>query len=103
MAVGGELSQGGHPMACYRKKLTPTEDRYCVTDCKLTAIYLVCMKWRHYLHGNVCNIYTDHEPLIYNFVQPHLNGHQACGLERLAKLNLKVHCAPSVDNIPAVL
>ena len=68
VAVGGELSQGGRPVAFFSKKLTPAEARYHVTDRELMAIYLACMKWRHYLHGNVCNIYTDHEPLIYIFV-----------------------------------
>ena len=68
VAVGGELSQGGHPVAFYNKKLTPDESHYHVTDRELMAVYLACMKWRHYLHGNVCHMYTDHEPLIYIFV-----------------------------------
>ena len=55
-------------MAFFSKKLSPAESRYHVTDRELMAIYLACMKWRHYLHGNVCNIHTDHEPLIYIFV-----------------------------------
>ena len=55
-------------MAFYSKKLTPAESCYHVTDRELMGVYLGCMKWRHYLHGNVCHIYTDHEPLVYIFV-----------------------------------
>ena len=83
------------------KNLTPAESRYHVTDGELMDVYLGCMKWRHYLHGNVCNVYNDHEPLIYNFVQPHLNARQAHWLERLSKLNLKVHYVPGKNNVVA--
>jgi hypothetical protein len=31
--------------------------------------------YRHYLLGNVCNIYTDHKSLKYIFTQPELNMH----------------------------
>ena len=101
VAVGGELSQCGHPVAFYSKKLTPAESGYHVTDLELMGVYLGCMKWRHSLHGNVCHIYTDHEPLVYIFVQPHLNACQARWLERLAELNLEVHYEPGKDNIVA--
>ena len=39
VAVGAELSQNGQLVAFYIKKLTPTEDRYHVTDRELLAIY----------------------------------------------------------------
>ena len=88
-------------MAFYNKKLTPAEIRYHVTDHELVGVYLGCMKWRHNLHGNVYHIYTDHEPLVYIFVQPHLNARQARWLERLAELNLEVHYVPGKDNVVA--
>ena len=101
VAVCGELSQRGRPVAFYSKKLTPTESRCHVTDRKLTGVYLGCMKWRHYLHGNVCHIYTDYEPLVYIFAQPHLNTRQARWLKHLAELNLEVHYVPGKDNVIA--
>ena len=101
VAVGGELSQYRHPVAFYSKKLTPADSRYHVTDRELMVVYLGCMKWKHYLHGNVCHFYTDHEPLVYIFVQPHLNACQAHWLERLAELNLEVHYVPGKNNIVA--
>ena len=101
VAVGGELSQRGHPVAFYSKNLTPTESHYHVTDRELMGMYLGCMKWWHYLHGNMCHIYTDYEPLVYIFIQPHLNARQAHWLECLAELNLEVYYAAGKDNIVA--
>ena len=99
--MGGELSQGGRPAVFYSKKPTPAESCYHVTNRELMAVCLACMKWRHYLHGNVCHVYTDHEPLTYIFVKPHLNARQARWLEHLAKLELKVHYVPGKENIAA--
>ena len=101
VAVGRELSQRGRPVAFYSKKLTHAESRYHVTDRELMGVYLGCMKWRHYLHGNMCHIYTDHGPLVYIFVQPHLNARQARWLECLAELSLEVQYVPGKDNVAA--
>ena len=101
VTMGGDLLQRGCLVVFYSNKLNPTESRYHVTDLELMGVYLGCMKWRHYLYGNVCYIYTDHEPLVYIFVQTHLNAHQAHWLERLAELNLEVHYVPGKDNIVA--
>ena len=65
VAVGAELSQNRQIVAVYSKKLTPTEDRYHITDWDLLAIYQACIKWRQYLHGHRYSIYTDHKPLTY--------------------------------------
>ena len=67
IAVGAELLQNGQPVVFYSKKLTPTEARYHVTDQELLAIYQACMKWRQYLHGHRCTIYTDHKLLTYPY------------------------------------
>ena len=45
-AVGGELVQGGRPVAFFSKKLTPAENRYHVTDGEMMGMYLTFMKWR---------------------------------------------------------
>ena len=45
VAVGGELAQGGCPVAFFSKNLTPAESRYHVTDRELMGVYLACMKW----------------------------------------------------------
>ena len=70
-------------------------------DREFTAIFQACMKWRQYLHGNKCTVYTDHEPLKYFDVQPHLNARQAHWLEHLAELDLSIVYKPGVDNVAA--
>ena len=85
-------------MAFFSKKPTSTEARYHVTDREFMAVFKACMKWHHYLHGNKCTIYTDHEPLKYIYVQPHINAYQANWLEHLAELELY---KPGVENVAA--
>ena len=46
-------------------------------------------------------MYTDHEPLKYIYVQPHLNARQARWLERLAELDLNIVYKPGVENVAA--
>ena len=98
VAVGAELSQNGQPVAFYSKKITPTEARYHVTDHELLAIYQACMKWRQYLHGHRCTIYTDHKPHTYLYTQPYLNARQAQWLEHLAELDLQTIYRPGLQN-----
>ena len=88
-------------MVFFSKKLTPMEARYHVMDKEFMAIFKACMKWRQYLHGNKCTIYTDHEPLKNIHVQPHLNACQACWMEYLAELDLSVVYKPEVENVAA--
>ena len=99
VALGAELSQGGKSVAFFSKKLTPTEARYHMTDRELMAIYAACMKWRQYLHGNRCIVYTDHKALTYIYNQPHLNSRQARWLERLAELDVHIVYKPGVTNV----
>ena len=68
VAIGAELSQNGQSVAFFSKKLTSPEARYHVTYRELFAIYQACMKWRQYLHGHKCTIYTDHKPLTYLYM-----------------------------------
>ena len=75
VAAGAELSQIGQSVALYSKKPTPSEARYYVTDKELLSIYPCYMKWRQYLHGHKCTVYTDYKPLTYLYTQPHLNVH----------------------------
>ena len=42
-------------------------------------------------------MYTDHEPLKYIYVQPHLNARQARWLEQLAELDLNIVYNFSLD------
>ena len=68
-------------------------------DREFVAILKACMKWHQYLDGNKCTICTDHEPLKYIYVQPHLNARQAGWLEHMAELDLSIVHKPGVENV----
>ena len=89
------------PCGILQQKLLPTEAHYHVTDREFMAIFKACTKWHHYLHGTQYTVYTDHKPLKYIYVPPHLNAHQAFWLERLAKLDLYIVYKTGVENVAA--
>jgi hypothetical protein len=55
--------------------------------------------WRHYLLGNVCNIFTDHKSLKYIFTQAELNMQQRRWLELIKDYNLNIHYHPGKANV----
>jgi hypothetical protein len=57
--------------------------------------------WRHYLHGNVAQIYTDHKSLKYIFTQSNLNMRQRRWLELIKDYELEVHYHPRKANVVA--
>src|SRR3954467_4217964 len=57
--------------------------------------------WRHYLVGNRCEIYTDHQSLKYLFTQPDLNLRQQRWLETIADFNMDIHYTPGKANVMA--
>jgi hypothetical protein len=67
------------------------EVNYPTHDLDLAAMVHALKIWRHYLLGNVCNIYTDHKSLKYIFTQPELNMRQRRWLEWIKDYNLQVH------------
>ena len=72
--IGAVLEQSGQPLAYFLRKLSPTECNYPVTDQKLLDIFLVCQRWRWYLHGAESTVvYTYHKALVHLFTQPLLN------------------------------
>jgi hypothetical protein len=74
---------------------------YPTHDLELAAVVHALKAWRHYLLGNVCNIYTDHKSLKYIFTQPELNMRQRRWLELIKDYNLQVHYHPRKANVVA--
>ncbi|WVZ76161.1 hypothetical protein U9M48_024158 [Paspalum notatum var. saurae] len=58
-------------------------------------------KWRHYLLGYTCHIYTDHKSLKYIFTQPELNMRQRRWLELIKDYDVEVHYHPGKANVVA--
>jgi hypothetical protein len=68
---------------------------------ELAVIVRALKIWRHYLLGNVCNIFTDHKSMKYILTQPELNMRQSRWLELIKDYNLQVHYRPGKANVVA--
>ena len=55
--------------------------------------------WRHYLLGNRCEIYTDHQSLKYLFSQPDLNLRQQRWLVTIADYDMDISYTPGKANV----
>jgi hypothetical protein len=71
--LGCVLMQERRVIAYASRQLRPHEENYPVHDLELAAVIYALKLWRHYLLGNRCEIYTDHQSLKYLFTQPDLN------------------------------
>ena len=71
--LGCVLMQDGRVIAYASRQLRKHEVNYPTHDLELAAVVHALKIWRHYLLGNVCNIFTDHKSLKYIFTQSKLN------------------------------
>jgi hypothetical protein len=82
-------------------QLQKHEVNYLTHDLELAIVVHALKIWRHYLLGNVCNIFIDHKSLKYIFTQPELNIRQRRWLELIKDYNLQVHYHPGKANVVA--
>ena len=66
-AIGGVLSQEGHPVIYVSRKLTPAEQNYSNIEREALAIVFVVTRLKQFLHGRRFILQTDHKPLKYLF------------------------------------
>ena len=71
--LGCVLIQEGKVVAYASKQLKPHEQNYPTHDLELAAVVFALKIWRHYLYGEKCRIYTDHNSLKYLLTQKELN------------------------------
>ena len=71
--LGCVLMQDGHVVAYASRQLKPHENKYPTHDIELATVVHALKQWRHYLIGNHCELYSDHQSLKYLFTQPDLN------------------------------
>ncbi|XP_060674056.1 uncharacterized protein LOC132804125, partial [Ziziphus jujuba] len=74
--LGCVLMQNQRVVAYASRKLKQHEQNYPTHDLELAAVVFALKKWRHYLYGATCQIYTDHKSLKYIFTQKELNMRQ---------------------------
>ena len=65
--LGCILMQDRQVIAYASRQLHPHEDNYRTHDLELAAVVHALKTWRHYLLGNRCEIFTDHQSLKYIF------------------------------------
>ncbi|WVZ67296.1 hypothetical protein U9M48_016395 [Paspalum notatum var. saurae] len=93
--------QEGRVIAYASRQPRKHEVNYPTHDLELLAVVYAPKKWRHYLLGNTCHIYTDHKSLKYIFTQPELNMRQRRWLELIKDYDLEVHYHPGKANVVA--
>ena len=59
IALGAVLSQNGHPIAFFSKKLSNRAKTKSIYERELMAVVLSVQKWRHYLLGRKFTIISD--------------------------------------------
>ncbi|WVZ70340.1 hypothetical protein U9M48_019015 [Paspalum notatum var. saurae] len=99
--LGCVLMQERRVIAYASCQLRKHEVNYPTHDLELLAVVYALKKWRHYLLGNTCHIYTDHKSLKYIFIQPELNMRQRRWLELIKDYDLEVHYHPGKANVVA--
>jgi hypothetical protein len=86
--LGCMLMQENRVISCASRALRPHEKNYPTHDLELEAVVHALKLLRHYLMGNHCNIYTDHNSLKYIFTQSDLNMRQRRWLELIKDYDL---------------
>ena len=66
-AIGGVLSQEGHPVIYVSRKLSQTEQNYSNIEREALAIVFVVTRLKQFLLGRRFTLQTDHKPLKYLF------------------------------------
>jgi hypothetical protein len=99
IGLGCVLMQDSKVIAYASRQLRKHEANYPTHDLELAAVVHALKIWRHYLLGNVCNIFTDLKSLKYIFTQPELNMRQRKWLELIKDYNLLVHYHPGKANV----
>ena len=66
-AIGGVLSQEGHPVIYVSRKLSQAEKNYSNIEREALAIVFVVTRLKKFLHGTMFILQTEHKPLKYLF------------------------------------
>src|SRR4051812_42446538 len=99
--LGCVLMQERKVIAYGSRQLRAHEDMYPTHDLELAAVIYALKLWRHYLVGNRCEVYTNHQSLKYLFTQLDLNLREQRWLETLADFNMDISYTPGKANVMA--
>src|SRR3954470_9045342 len=99
--LGCVLMQERKVIAYGSRQLRTHEDKYPTHDLELAVVIYALKLWRHYLLGNRCEVYTDHQSLKCLFTQTDLNLRQQRWLETIVDFNMDIHYTPGKANVMA--
>ncbi|CAH1430886.1 unnamed protein product [Lactuca virosa] len=91
--------QRGRVIAYASRKLKPHETRYPTHDLELGAVVFALKKWRHYLYGDRCTIYTDHKSLRHIMDQSNPNMRQRRWLDIVKDYDCEILYHPGKGNV----
>ncbi|KAL0342902.1 UNVERIFIED_CONTAM: Retrovirus-related Pol polyprotein from transposon [Sesamum angustifolium] len=101
VAVGAVLSQQGHPIAFFSKKMCSRMQASSTYVRELFAITEAVKKWRHYLLGHTFRIFTDHKILKELMTQPIQTPEQKKWLTKLLGYSFEIYFKPGRENAVA--
>ncbi|KAJ1684802.1 hypothetical protein LUZ63_016192 [Rhynchospora breviuscula] len=99
--LGCVLMQDDRVIAYASRQLRPHEKNYPTHDLELAAVIFALKIWRHYLYGEKCKIFTDHQSLKYVFTQKELNLRQRRWLELMKDYDMELVYHPGKSNVVA--
>src|SRR4051812_16147214 len=99
--LGCILMQDRHVVAYASRQLRSHEENNPTHDLELAAVVHALTTWRHYLLGNRCEIYSDHQSLKYIFTQPDLNLRQRRWIELIKDYDVGISYTPGKANVMA--
>jgi ribonuclease HI len=99
--LGCVLMQDGRVVAYSSQQLKVHENNYPTHDLELAAVVHALKTWRHYLYGQICDVYTNHKSLKYMFNQSEQNMRHRRWLELIKDYELEIHYHPGKANVIA--
>ena len=98
VGIGGVLSQEGHPIAFFSKKLNDSKRRYSTYDKEFYAIVQSLRFWRFYLLPTEFVLFSDHQALGYLNSQKKLNARHAKWVEFLNEYSSVINHRSGIEN-----
>ena len=98
LAIGAVLSQHGHPIAFFSKKLGPQLQLASAYAREMYAITEAVKKWRQYLIGRPFRIFTDQQSLRGLMTQTIQTPEQQRWLAKLLGFQYTIHYKPGSNN-----